>query len=898
MDGVAAGGEDGAGLMPGRDALQRVRLRLRGAVQGVGFRPFVYRLAHRMGVTGWVANDPGGVIIEAEADAGTVERFLGALMTEAPRAAQIHDVRADLLDPEHDSEFRILGSEQSGEKSAVLLPDLTTCDACMRDVRDAQNRRAGYAFTNCTDCGPRFSIIRGLPYDRPATTMAGFRMCPQCAAEYVDPLDRRFHAQPNACPECGPQLALLDGSGLALDCPDPLAAAAAALTAGRVVAVMGLGGFHLMVDARNDEAVAMLRRRKSRPSRPLAVMAASLAQARRFVTIDDEAAALLRSAEGPIVLLPRCGAPAATAQAGDAPEPASASAPASAPARAAHMALADGVAPGHPRIGVMLPTTPLHYLLLAACGGPVVATSGNLSDEPICTDAQEAVERLGGIADLFLVHDRPIERHVDDSVAEITAGKPRLLRRARGYAPLPILLAAPVPTLLAAGAHLKNALALSSGRQVFISQHIGDLETPAALTAFERVAADLLRLYDAPPVAVAHDLHPDYASTRWAVDFARERRIMAIPVQHHHAHLAACMAENGVAGETLGVVWDGTGYGTDGTIWGGEFLLGTAAAARRAAHLLPFRLPGGDAAARDPRRAAVALLHAAYGPDALERAAADCAHPAHAALAALPAAALRTLQHMLQSGLNTPVTSSAGRLLDGISALLGLGATASYEGEPAIRLEHAAAPGEDGVYDMGSAGAGVGGARLLDWRPMLSAVLDDVRRGTGRDLIAARVHNTLAAAIVRQAELTGCERVALSGGCFQNRLLTERCAALLRRRGFTPLLHRQVPPNDGGIALGQLVIAAARVGADPARATSLGVTGAIAVARGLSVTDAVPAAVPVAALTGAAGVGAAGETGAAGAAGAPRAAGAAGAARAAGAAGAAGAGGTAAGAGS
>jgi hydrogenase maturation protein HypF len=773
--------------MSGAGVMQRVRLRLAGAVQGVGFRPFVYRLAQRCGVTGWIANDTAGVIIEAEASDDVIDYFVRALQQEAPPRSVIHELHVTQLEPQDATDFRIERSDTAGARTAIVLPDLAPCDDCLREVRDPSDRRARYAFTNCTNCGPRFSIIGALPYDRPHTTMAAFTLCAACAAEYGDPLDRRFHAQPNACPVCGPRPEVWDARGNPVACSDPMTEAADALQHGSIVAVKGTGGFHLMVDACNAAAVQALRERKCRPSRPLAVMAASVEQARRFALVDDDAAALLLSAAAPIVLLPRRRPPALARRLGDVTE------------------LADGVAPGNPCIGVMLPAMPLHHLLLDAFGGPVVATSGNLSDEPICTDAGEAVERLCGIADMFLVHDRPIARHVDDSVVAIMDGAPRLLRRARGYAPLPLLLPAPAPPILAAGPHLKNTIALSRERQVFISQHIGDLETHEAQQAFERVIEDFLRLYDVHPAAIARDMHPDYVSTQWACDAARRFGYADVPVQHHHAHLAACIAENGADGPVLGVVWDGTGYGTDGTIWGGEFLLGDAHDFTRAAHLLPFRLPGGDAAAREPGRAAVSLLHAALeGVDFAEAADSVLRHfrPAHRAL----------LIHMLRSGVNAPVTTSAGRLFDGIAALLGVCTTASYEGEPAVRLEHLVDHAEGGAYPMPVLPpAHDSGAATLDWRPMIRALLADLRREVAPGTIAARVHNGMVDAMVEQAELVGCDRVALTGGCFQNQVLVERAATALRRRGFHVLLHRHLPPNDGGVSFGQVVVAAARL---------------------------------------------------------------------------------------
>jgi hydrogenase maturation protein HypF len=784
---VAAGADARAGVIAPAGPVERLRLEVGGAVQGVGFRPFVYRLAHRFGLAGWITNDPAGVTIEVEGDGNAVAEFAAALRSEAPPLARIQDVITTTVQPEDAAEFVIRTSRIDGARTAVLLPDAATCDECLADVRGDDPRRAGYAFTNCTNCGPRFSIIEALPYDRPGTTMAAFGMCPACAAEYHDPADRRFHAQPTACTACGPRLALRAAAGAPIAADDPIAAIAAALRRGAVVAVKGIGGFHLMVDARDADAIARLRERKGRPTKPLAVMAASVAEARGFVTVTAAAARLLESPEAPIVLLPR-----AVAAEGVSPLP-------------------DSIAPGNPTVGVMLPATPLHHLLLAAFGGPVVATSGNLSEEPICIDDDDAVMRLAGIADLFLVHDRPIARHVDDSVADIHDGGPRLLRRARGYAPLPIRHREPLPPILAAGAHMKNALGLSRGTSFFLSQHIGDLDAAESRHAFERVADDFLRLYDVKPVALAHDAHPDYASTVWALDAARRMGVPAIAVQHHHAHLASCLAEHGEAGPALGIIWDGTGYGGDGTIWGGEFLLGDATGFVRTGHLLPFRLPGGDAASRDPLRSAAALLHATFGPDALE--------PGfHPALAPLAGPRGRNIARMLETGLNSPYTTSAGRLFDGIAALLGLCRTATFEGEPAIALEHAAAPGDYGSYPFPVVTA-AGRPALLDWRPMIAAALADHGSGTPAGIVSARVHGAMVEAMAGHIEAVGCGTVVLSGGCFQNRRLGEDAAGELRRRGIRVLVHRQVPPNDGGVALGQLVIAAARIaGRAPAMA--------------------------------------------------------------------------------
>ncbi|HET7228549.1 MAG TPA: carbamoyltransferase HypF [Longimicrobium sp.] len=759
----------------------RVRMQIRGAVQGVGFRPFVYRLATELGVGGWVLNGPGGVTLEAEGDAGVVERFVVRLRCELPPAAAIHELREEALEPAGYDRFEIRVSERAGKPTAVVLPDLATCDDCLREVLDRAGRRHGYPFTNCTRCGPRFSIIRELPYDRPNTTMAGFAMCPACGAEYADPADRRFHAQPNACPVCGPRLALWDADGAVLSAGHTagiIQAAAGALEAGRVVAVKGLGGFHLMADARSRAAVALLRQRKHRPRKPLAVMVRDVEMARTLCAVGEEAEALLAGPEAPIVLLRRLG---------DAP-------------------VAANLAPGNPTLGVMLPSTPLHHLLLRACGFPVVATSGNLSEEPICTDEHEAVTRLRGIADLFVVHDRPIERHVDDSVAWVLCGEPRLLRRARGYAPLPVRVSRDLPPVLAVGAQLKNTVALGMGRQVFVSQHIGDLETAESQAAFERVIADFLRLYDAHPAAIAHDLHPDYPSTRWAALLAGETAdAPRVAVQHHHAHLASCLAENGAGGTALGLIWDGTGYGPDGTIWGGEFLAGDARGYVRAAHLLPFALPGGDAAIREPRRSALALLRAAYGEEAFGMG-------TLAPVAAFTPGELRVMAQMLETGFRSTPMTSMGRLFDGVAALLGLCQRSGYEGEAAMALEAAADPHVHDAYEMPVITCAETGLDALDWRPMIRRMVADEWSGVRVDEIAARFHNTLAAAAVAVAARVGEPRVALSGGCFQNRLLATRTACSLENAGFRVLMHRLVPPNDGGVSLGQVAVAAARLG--------------------------------------------------------------------------------------
>jgi len=761
---------------------QRLRLEVRGAVQGVGFRPFVFRLAEELALPGWVLNDARGVFIEVDGPRRTLERFHERIVAERPLHALVQSVEAAWLPPAGFTAFEIRHSNQAGVKTALVLPDLATCPDCLAEVLDPAERRHGYAFTNCTNCGPRFTILYALPYDRPNTTMRGFVLCVECRREYEDPRDRRFHAQPIGCPACGPVIALWDASGAGLARGDAaLAAAARALGEGRILALKGLGGFHLMCDARDGAAVARLRERKLRLGKPLALMVRDLDQARELCEVPDLAAQQLASVEAPILLLPR----------------------------RANAPVAAEVAPGNPYLGVMLPATPLHHLLLHACGFPIVATSGNLSDEPICTNEYRALQRLGSIADVFLVHDRAIERHVDDSVAWIAAGRMRLLRRARGFAPLPVTVKRKLPVVLAVGAHLKNTVALSVGRQVFLSQHIGDLETEEAMSAFERVIADFQRLYDVQPVAIAHDLHPDYFSTRWALARAgASAGPRLVGVQHHHAHFVSCLAENGGEGRALGVTWDGTGYGTDGTVWGGEFLLGDAAGFERVAHLRPFLLPGGEAAVREPRRAALGLLWEAHGEAAL-------AGSGPGAAGLFDETELKVIGQMLERGLNCPVTTSMGRLFDAVAAIVGLHPSVTFEGEAAMALEWLADPAERGAYPVdslpGAAPAGVRPPIVLDWEPLLEAVLDDVRRGVPRSLISARFHNGLVRAAVAVAGAVGEERVALSGGCFQNRLLTERLAAALEQADHIVLLHALVPPNDGGVSLGQIVVAAAQL---------------------------------------------------------------------------------------
>jgi len=754
---------------------QRLRISLRGAVQGVGYRPLIYRLATSLGLAGGVRNDATGLVVEVEGPADLIERFGEALRQEPPAAAVVSGRLEERLPAEGVTGFQIWPSSSSGRRTTLVLPDLATCTACRAEIFDPADRRYRYPFTNCTQCGPRFSIVLSIPYDRATTTMQRFNMCRPCAEEYADPGDRRFHAQPTACPTCGPQLALWDSQGRCqAERDEALQQAASAVRAGQILALKGLGGFQLVVDARSDEALQRLRHAKAREEKPFALMAPNLDWVRAAARLSLLEERLLSSPQAPIVLVER---------------------------RENRADVASSVAPDNPNLGVMLPYTPLHHLLLAELAFPVVATSGNRTDEPICTDEHEALRRLRGLADVFLVHDRPIARPIDDSVVRAILGEEQVLRRARGYAPLPIALATPAASVLAVGAHLKSAVALTLDANAFISAHVGDLETLEAAQGHQRACEDLPRLYACTPVATACDSHPDYASTHLAARLGRP----TIAVQHHHAHVAACMAENGTCERVLGVCWDGTGYGTDGTIWGGEFLLAEAASFERFAHLRTFALPGGDAAVREPRRAALGLLHGLWGDALWQR-------EDLAPVRAFEPGARRVLTSMLASGINCPRTSSAGRLFDAVASLLGLRQVTRFEGQAAMELEFAlAGVHTDERYPFEITRSGDGAPWIVDWAAPVEALVEDARRGVSLGFLSARFHNTLVEMIVAIAERAGEQRVALTGGCFQNRYLTERAVSRLEAAGFRPLRHRLVPPNDGGIALGQAVVASARL---------------------------------------------------------------------------------------
>jgi hydrogenase maturation protein HypF len=771
----------------------RTAVRVEGVVQGVGFRPFVYSLATSLGLGGLVGNDVDGVFAEVEGDPAAVEEFLASLAHNAPPLARIERITTAAMRPNGTASFSIAPSEAGTQRRTLVSADTATCEDCLAELADPADRRFGYPFINCTNCGPRFTIVRDVPYDRPRTTMAPFVMCDLCAAEYHDPMDRRFHAQPTCCPACGPTLALVDPDGTFLSA-DALAAAAELLRQGKALAVKGLGGYHLAADASSDAAAAALRARKHREDKPFAVMVADVAAARRLCEVDETAAGLLASSRRPIVLLPRL--------------------PGS--------GLAEAVAPGNRQLGLMLPYTPLHHLLLAAVGRPMVLTSGNVSDEPIVYRDGEVTERLGEIADAFLTHDRAIEIRTDDSVVRAFRGREAVVRRSRGYVPEPldvaIRFARPV---LACGAELKNTFCLARENHAFVSHHIGDLENAETLRSFTEGIEHFRRLFDITPEVVAHDLHPDYLSTKYAMDLAEGglpaaaglAGVELVGVQHHHAHIASCLADNRASGPVIGVAFDGTGYGTDGTIWGGEFLIADLAGFERAGHLAPVPMPGGAAAIRQPWRMAAAYLDAAYpggppdGADGVDGVdGVDGLDVARRNRRLWP-----SVLQMARRGVNSPVTSSAGRLFDAAAAILGVRDTINYEGQAAIELEQLADPAERGGYRAGITGPE---PLRIAGHDLIRAAVEDLAAGAAPGVVAARFHNGVAGLItdccLLLRERHGLSAVALSGGVFQNLLLLQATMARLERHGFRVLVHSRVPCNDGGISLGQAVVAAAR----------------------------------------------------------------------------------------
>jgi hydrogenase maturation protein HypF len=769
--------------MPSDGTISRRQIHVRGIVQGVGFRPFVYNLAQGLGLSGYVLNSSAGVTIEVEGESGELDRFVNLLGEDAPPLAHIEDVAVTWLEAAGYSDFVIRESLDEPGCLAPVSPDISTCDDCMRDFRTPTNWRYGYPFTNCTNCGPRYTITRKVPYDRPLTTMACFAMCERCLEEYADPRDRRFHAQPNACPECGPSLALVATQDLA-DAPvfartgSSLAVIGEVrqlLREGKILAIKGLGGFHLACDPMNDRAVQILRERKKRSDKPFALMVPDIASAERYSIVSEVERRVLMSPRRPIVILPRRP---------DAP-------------------LSQALAPGNNTLGIMLPYTPLHYLLFGgsldapAEFSALVMTSGNLSEEPIVTANREAVMRLGRIADAFLFHNRDIHTRVDDSVVRVFEGKERVVRRSRGYAPYPVTLRFPAAEILACGAELKNTFCLTKEHHAFLSQHIGDLENYETLVFFEETLERMKELFRITPRAVACDLHPLYLSTKLALAMGGVEKI---GVQHHHAHIASCMAENGIEDKVIGVAFDGTGYGTDDKIWGGEFLVADFAGFERRAHFRYIPLAGGDTAVREPWRIGLSYLLDTFGAQAesldlpLWR--------------RIPSKKLAAVRAMIERGINSVETSACGRLFDAVASIAGVRDEVNFEAQAAIELEMSAVPGVDAAYPFDIL---EGDPCQIDMRPAIQAIVRDLVAGLPGAYISAAFHNTVAGVVVevcrRLHASEGIGRVCLSGGTFQNMYLLERAVAGLRADGFDVFLHSKVPPNDGGIALGQAMIA-------------------------------------------------------------------------------------------
>ena len=762
-------------MTPDRARLSAIRVTARGVVQGVGFRPFVHRLAVRCGLAGWVENTPGGVVLHVEGDAPALARFRALFRSDAPPAARVTSLSVRRVPPAGFPGFSIRESRRGGIALSTIPPDIATCPECLRELADPADRRRGYPFVNCTNCGPRFTIVTSLPYDRERTSMAAFPMCPACRKEYEDPLDRRFHAEPVACPECGPSLSVRDRDGGPVETGDPVGTAAAAIARGGIVAVRGLGGFHLAADATNDAAVRALRERKRREEKPFAVMFPDLPSVRSAARLAAADEAVLRSPAAPVLLLPaRPRSP-----------------------------LAPSVSMGLPTAGVFLPYTPLHRMLLDRTGRPLVMTSGNATDDPIAIGNEEALSRLHGIADLFLLHDREVVQRSDDSVVRRVGRRIYPIRRARGFVPAPVTLRRSFPDAVGLGGELKSTFCFIRGSAAYLSQHIGDLEQAPARDFYEETYRFFRRFLDARPRAACHDLHPAYFTTAFAERTGAER---LFALQHHKAHIYSALAETGFSGKAAGAAFDGTGYGEDGAIWGGEFFAIDGLEVSRAGHLAYFPLPGGDAAVREPWRTALSLLRMTLGAEEAGAAARDL-------FPGVPPDSIRLVLEALEKKINVAPTSSAGRLFDGVSAICGLCARSSYEGQAPMRLEGAAARGPSGTYPFRLSEKS--GTFTVDWTEVIRGVADDARRRVAPGTISRRFHDTMAAIVLAGvsllAERAGAGHVVLTGGVFQNVTLLSRVLSGLRKRKLTPLIHRRVPPNDGGISLGQAYYAAARV---------------------------------------------------------------------------------------
>ncbi len=742
-----------------------------GAVQGVGFRPFVYNLSQKFDLKGFVRNTSQGLSILVEGKEQKLANFLDQLKANAPAHALIQKIESSFVPLQGHRDFLILESQSQSFVQTIALPDLATCQECLKEILDPCNRRHRYPFTNCTHCGPRYSILESLPYDRFSTSMKSFVMCKECQKEFDDPANRRFHAQPNACPDCGPRLELWDHDGRVLKKDDnALTKAVQTLRDGKILALKGLGGFQLLADAGNAHTVKELRKRKHREEKPFALLFPSIEMVRRFCEVSQLEENLLVSSQAPIVLLRKLSS----------------------------IKDFDALAPGNPYLGVMLPYTPLHHLLVKDFGAPLVATSGNLSDEPICIDEHEASKRLGKIADFFLVHNRLIVRPLDDSLVRVIKEKPFILRRARGYAPWPIEMDETKVSVLGLGGHYKNTIALKVKGNVFLSAHIGDLQNAASFEVFKAASDNFKNLYATVDLSYACDLHPDYFSTRFALGCGKK----VLQVQHHHAHIAAVMAEHNLSDEVFGIAWDGTGLGDDGTIWGGEFLLCTRSQYKRFGHLRNFRLPGADLVSRSPYKSALGLLHELSSGNLEKYRDLPCFEKSSAK-------EIKVLEQMLKRGTNSPLTSSMGRLFDAVSSLTGICQQASFEGQAAMSLEFVL----EGFTDNESYPCCVQGKDCLvfDWAPIIKELIDDVRLKLPVGKISLKFHNTLVVLAVTMAKAAKRKNVVLSGGCFQNKYLLERVIECLQKEEFNVFWPQNVPVNDGGLSLGQISVACARM---------------------------------------------------------------------------------------
>lgn len=739
------------------------KIYIKGAVQGVGFRPFIFKLANSIGVKGYVLNTPQGVIIEAEGEPELLEIFIERIKKEKPPVSLIQNIVIEEQKPANYSDFKIKQSDISGSPNAIVLPDIAACSECRDEIFNPENRRYLYPFTNCTNCGPRYSIIESLPYDRARTTMKNFVMCPECKAEYENPNDRRFHAQPNACPACGPNVELWNSSGEKLSQKnDAVLETANAVREGKILAVKGLGGFHLVVDAMNSDAIRRLRKRKNREEKPFALMYPDLMSVKRDCRLSREEEDLLLSAQSPIVLLKK----------------------------KENCKISSGVAPLNPNLGIMLPYTPLHYILMHYLNTPVVATSGNLAEEPICIDEAEVLVRLKGIADLLLVHNRPIYRHVDDSIARIIINQKVLLRRARGFAPMPVITDnGNSRHILSVGGHLKNTISVSKGNEVFISQHIGDLETEESYNSFINTIEKFKDIYKIVPENIACDMHPDYISAK----YVKEKYSNVTCVQHHESHILSVIAENEINEPVLGVAWDGAGFGTDKTIWGGEFFLTGKDGFRRVAHLKKFGLPGGESSFRQIYKSALGILYEIYRDDSAKYLPGD-----------VPEKERKILLRMLMNNLNTPLCSSVGRLFDAVASIINARQKVNFEGQAAMELEFLLVGiDSDDSYDM-EINKDEKNILIINWSPMIRQIIRDNEKGISKKIISMKFHNALVNSIVEIAKLIEEKNVILSGGCFQNKYLLEKSIMKLKESGFCVYWNKEVPANDGGISLGQI----------------------------------------------------------------------------------------------